>query len=451
MGNPWKALSSYDINDKCCFCGRDEDIVKLCSLIEYNQVVTIYGKSGIGKTSLLKAGVYPQLLIGDYLPKFIRFGEYEDDERSYAEIIHSVLPKKNIDLAEKNIDYTAKDFFCQFFKENEILDDNGNQVIPVIILDQFEELFDERQGRIDLLLQQIVEWKNYSGKMVSDCHFVFSIREDDLYLLEEMIDNYRYNSLKNCRYRVRRVTRKGAEEIIQIPGKDYIRDEEVVSKILDLIGAGQNKEYYEASELSLMCSMLYNAMNNRSEKSITMELVEKIGISSVVDYYENGVKGISAKEKIILEKEFIKDEGRRNFISEEDFKDLFKSAKTRESLISGDNKILSIANGKVEIIHDMLAKAIFKTKLQRVKKEKIRALEIVAWIVIMFLFGGALWKAVDNVSISKNTITYLNEDHINNCPSKRIECIASGYISISNCYDLEHLVIKDLSFASKKV
>ena len=175
MGNPWKALSSYDINDKCCFCGRDEDIVKLCSLIEYNQVVTIYGKSGIGKTSLLKAGVYPQLLIGDYLPKFIRFGEYEDDERSYAEIIHSVLPKKNIDLAEKNIDYTAKDFFCQFFKENEILDDNGNQVIPVIILDQFEELFDERQGRIDLLLQQIVEWKNYSGKMVSDCHFVFSI------------------------------------------------------------------------------------------------------------------------------------------------------------------------------------------------------------------------------------------------------------------------------------
>ena len=113
--NPWKALMPYELEDKNIFFGRDKEIAELTSLIEYNQVVTLYGKSGVGKSSLLNAGVSPRLTMDGLKPFTIRLKsetDFESTDVSFAEMILSHLSKK-----KKNIDYTSKDVFCRFFEK----------------------------------------------------------------------------------------------------------------------------------------------------------------------------------------------------------------------------------------------------------------------------------------------------------------------------------------------
>ena len=74
--NPWAGLSSYqdpkytDIPLK--FCGREDDTYDLSQMVMRNIFVTLYGKSGIGKTSLLNAGVFPMLRDAGFVPVSVR-------------------------------------------------------------------------------------------------------------------------------------------------------------------------------------------------------------------------------------------------------------------------------------------------------------------------------------------------------------------------------------------
>ncbi len=48
-------------NDRNLFFGRTNDIEKLSKYIHHENLIVLYGKSGLGKTSLLNAGVVPVL------------------------------------------------------------------------------------------------------------------------------------------------------------------------------------------------------------------------------------------------------------------------------------------------------------------------------------------------------------------------------------------------------
>ena len=76
--NPWIGLASYDekkIADGYAFCGRSTATHELFSLVDNNLFVTMYGKSGIGKSSLLQAGLFPKLRRNCYFPVYIRLGK----------------------------------------------------------------------------------------------------------------------------------------------------------------------------------------------------------------------------------------------------------------------------------------------------------------------------------------------------------------------------------------
>ena len=73
--NPWPGLASY--NSSYQFCGRNTSSAELLNLIENYSFVSLYGKTGVGKTSLLKAGVFPILKLYNYFPIYIRLGQLE--------------------------------------------------------------------------------------------------------------------------------------------------------------------------------------------------------------------------------------------------------------------------------------------------------------------------------------------------------------------------------------
>ena len=71
--NPWPGLESYEESANDYFCGREHEAERLLDKVLDAPVTVLYGRSGLGKTSLLRAGLFPLLRERDFLPIYVRF------------------------------------------------------------------------------------------------------------------------------------------------------------------------------------------------------------------------------------------------------------------------------------------------------------------------------------------------------------------------------------------
>jgi len=71
--NPWPGLESFREEEGSFFFGRDAEAVALLEHVLDGPVTVLYGRSGLGKTSLLRAGLFPLLREKQYLPVYMRF------------------------------------------------------------------------------------------------------------------------------------------------------------------------------------------------------------------------------------------------------------------------------------------------------------------------------------------------------------------------------------------
>ena len=69
---PWPGLRAFSESDSEFFFGRERETVDLLRLVQRASVVVLYGQSGLGKTSLLQAGLFPRLKALDFLPLRLR-------------------------------------------------------------------------------------------------------------------------------------------------------------------------------------------------------------------------------------------------------------------------------------------------------------------------------------------------------------------------------------------
>ena len=70
--NPWPGLDAYDEASHSFFHGRGEEAAELLRVIRMAPLSVVYGKSGLGKSSLLQAGLFPLLRTEHYLPIYVR-------------------------------------------------------------------------------------------------------------------------------------------------------------------------------------------------------------------------------------------------------------------------------------------------------------------------------------------------------------------------------------------
>ncbi len=81
LSNPYRGLEAFREQDARYFMGRDQDIKDVLMLLQQRPFVAVVGASGSGKSSLLFAGVVPQLrqqenwLIADFRPRGDPFRE----------------------------------------------------------------------------------------------------------------------------------------------------------------------------------------------------------------------------------------------------------------------------------------------------------------------------------------------------------------------------------------
>ena len=213
--NPWLGLASYEetkgAENDYKFCGRDEETLDVVRLIDNNLFITLYGSSGIGKTSLLRAGVISILRKKDYFPLYVRLSQ-EPKEISYAEAIVQKIQNSGLTqesgATTKHPEGNDRLYLWNYFATTRFYNE-GREVYPVIILDQFEEVFREGdKAKAELLLKQIYLLLNDELEMPDEAgysadtnyRFVASIREDFLFVLEDSIDANSLDLYKNNRY-----------------------------------------------------------------------------------------------------------------------------------------------------------------------------------------------------------------------------------------------------------
>src|SRR5262245_14112435 len=139
--NPWPGLSPFAEGDKDYFHGRDAEIGELARLVRREPLTVLFGRSGLGKTSLLAAGLFPLLRPDHYLPVYIRLGHSSGaplalqahDEVSRACQAWDVegpapLPDATLWELLQRID-------AKFWSPR------NRPVVPVLVFDQFEEIF----------------------------------------------------------------------------------------------------------------------------------------------------------------------------------------------------------------------------------------------------------------------------------------------------------------------
>lgn len=73
--NPWIGLESYREGE--VLYGRDEDIRNLLECILNDRDTLLYGRSGIGKSSILNAGIFPVARVQGFLPVVVRLSHRE--------------------------------------------------------------------------------------------------------------------------------------------------------------------------------------------------------------------------------------------------------------------------------------------------------------------------------------------------------------------------------------
>ncbi|MEI6502076.1 MAG: hypothetical protein WCP21_13745, partial [Armatimonadota bacterium] len=56
-GGPYRFLDYFDVKDEDFFFGREDDIDALLEMLRKNPLTVLFGKSGIGKTSIVRAGL----------------------------------------------------------------------------------------------------------------------------------------------------------------------------------------------------------------------------------------------------------------------------------------------------------------------------------------------------------------------------------------------------------
>lgn len=472
MENPWKGVVPYTENDSHSFVGRKKETKELFEVVKHNFVSTLYGRSGIGKTSLLKVGLYPALLNESFYPISIRlYSECSESENFAAHIINKVKEEldvkplegfyiSTIPIEEKcNTNYLWNFFGYNSFISNKDCINNegivsiskGDEVIPVIVLDQFEEILREQHEETVVLIRQILSalqdgFLLDGSQYTIAFRFIISLREDDLYLLEDLLDEQYIDTMKRGRYRLRPLEIDSAREIIFV--KQGFFDENDENVITEIIKRSDQEGQISTLLLSLVCFMIFESATTKQINHLTSkDINELIGEKPLETFYKKAIDGIGNETMDWIESHFVKDNRRLSVsldtIPESVLNDLNNNRLMDESF---DHHLFTPSSkstdSSFELLHDKLAVVMSDYEKQRI--EKLRAERLRKRIIIFVAVFVTIITPILAFIITRNNAASpkqfnrlqvkANETIPNNCSY----CFPDGTLRLSKCKVLQN-------------
>jgi hypothetical protein len=406
--NPWLGLVSFSEETRAYFFGRDEEVAELARRVQRKLLTVLFGKSGLGKTSILRAGLVPRLRDHGYCPVYVRIA-YGPDTPEPAEQIKDAIRRAasaSGQWSQAGVSAAGESLWEFLHHRDDVLRGaGGGKLIPLLIFDQFEELFtlaqsDEfgraRAARFIGELADLVE--NRAPRTLearldedesaaerfdfdrSDYRVLIALREDYLAALESLTKAM--PSLSQNRLRLAPMTGEQALEPVLRPGKSLVTEEVATAIVRFVAGRAElaNAEV-EPSLLSLICRELNDARLAQGRKEISLDLLAGSHASILGGFYERSLADQPPALRRIIEDELLTESGFRENVAEETLLKRFEAAGASAAALATlvNRRLLRIEERldvrRVELTHDVLCGVVKASRDQRHEREAREAAE----------------------------------------------------------------------------
>ena len=407
-GNPWLGLASFTEETRAYFYGREDEVAELARRVQRKLLTVLFGQSGLGKTSILRAGLVPRLRGQGYCPVYVRI-DYSREAPEPAEQIKLAIRRATSDSGEWTQVGVAADneSLWEFLhhRDDVLRDSSGTTLIPLLIFDQFEEIFtlaqsdDFGRARAARFIEELADLvENRPPKALehlfdtdesaaerfdfarSDYRVLIALREDYLAPLESLKTSM--PSIAQNRLRLAPMTGTQALTAVLRPGKKLVT-EEVAEAIVRFVAGGAevaNAEV-EPSLLSLICRELNDARVAQGRKEISLDLLAGSHASILSNFYERALADQPAAVRRIIEDDLLTASGFRENVAEESLVSRLTAAGAAPGTLAllVNRRLLRVEERldvrRVELTHDVLCSVVKESRDLRKEREAREATE----------------------------------------------------------------------------
>jgi tetratricopeptide (TPR) repeat protein len=411
--HPWPGLVSYTEEGSAYFFGREQEVGELVRLVRQETLTVLFGKSGLGKSSILRAGLAPVLRASEFLPIFIRLDHSATSPSLESQVkarITSALTVEQIDADRPLADETLWGYFHR--RGHDWWDAENRLLKPVLIFDQFEELLtgghdnpshaertasflteleDLVENRVPAVLKKRFEAerglaKQYDFERVP-YRVILALREDFLADLEGLSERLR--KIITNRFRLLPMSGTQAMDVVLKPGTQRVSEAAAVD-IVNFVSSSERSRLHrhltrellanrqvEPALLSVVLQELNNHRIASGAPAITAELVGGRRATQILEnFYERGLEGMDDRVRDFILDELLTTSGARNRVAEEDAHTKYGiSAQVLATLI--DRRILQRQTSGslkwIELTHDTLADVVRADRAEQIKRREVAA------------------------------------------------------------------------------
>jgi tetratricopeptide (TPR) repeat protein len=402
--NPWLGLVSFTEETRSFFHGREEEVAELGRRVQRRLLTVLFGQSGLGKTSILQAGLVPRLRMEGYCPVYVRL-DYDPHSPPPAEQIKRIVMRATAAVGTwtRSGSAVAGETLWEFLhhREDVLQDAGGRTLTPLLIFDQFEEIFtlaqvddagrrraqefltdlaDLVENRPPASLETRIERDEADAAQFdfarADYRILISLREDYLAHLEGL--KSAMPAVTQNRMRLARMTGTQALAAVRRPAPALV-SETVAESIVSFVagGAGLAVAEVEPSLLSLICRELNNARLARGQPEISADLLAGSRETILSEFYERSLAGEPEGVRLVVEDEMLTDSGFRESVAEERVRKGFAAAGAAPETLARlvDRRLLRVEDRldqrRVEITHDVLCSVIAASRAVRREREAL--------------------------------------------------------------------------------
>jgi tetratricopeptide (TPR) repeat protein len=400
--HPWIGLASFTEETRGFFYGREEEVGELGRRVQRKLLTILFGQSGLGKTSILRAGIVPRLRPEGYCPVYVRI-DYSPNTPPPSEQIKQAIFRATEATGTwtKPGSAVEGESLWEFLhhRDDILCDAQGRTIIPLLIFDQFEEIFtiaqsddasrkraaefvadlaDLVENRPPRALEEQIETDDTLTDRFdfgrADYRILIALREDYLAHLESFKGVM--PSITQNRMRLARMTGQQALAAVIKPGGRLV-SQEVAESIVRFVAGGSelpNAEV-EPSLLSLICRELNNARIAQGRAEISADLLAGSRDAIFTEFYERAVGDQPAEVRRFIEDEMLTESGFRESLAEERVLKAFAAAGAAPDTLATlvNRRLLRIEERldlrRVELTHDVLCPVVQASRDLRKERE----------------------------------------------------------------------------------
>jgi Cdc6-like AAA superfamily ATPase len=302
--------------------GRENDIKSIQNILTFSNQLVIYGKPGVGKSSILNASIIPFL---NDRKNYIIHVNFLRDENPYQQILNLIQNKckdddelfylDKISENEKSIWYYLKK---QQFRN---LKQSNEKLRCIFIFDQFEDLFRYKNDEIlefkkrfsellneKLPLKYASDFEKIENNLTVEeltwlftpitVQFLFSINTDRFVLLNALTDYF--PGILRFSYEIKPLSVDQAIAAIVNPAisdnkhfdsPPFNYTQEALDKMIDIL-SNNRMNSIEPSQLQIICRLIEEEVIKKNLTIVTIEHIPHQG-DIYSTYYEKVIQGIS--------------------------------------------------------------------------------------------------------------------------------------------------------------